>query len=91
MTGVLKWLMEDKNIQSAYELTAKLYLMIGNKEEALKNLELGFEKHDRDMVRIISDYDFIDLRSEPRYLEIVRKMGLMDYYNKALASGQLPE
>jgi TolB-like protein/AraC-like DNA-binding protein len=91
MTGVFQWLLEDKNIQLNHQYSAKLCLMIGNKEEALKNLELGFEEHQRDMVRIISDYVFIDLRSDPRYLEIVRKMGLMDYYNKALSSGEMPQ
>lgn len=91
MPGVLHWLIEAEELERAFEFKAKLFTMIGDKEQALKNLELGYEMHDRDMVRIISDYDFIDLRSEPRYMAIVKKMGLLEYYNQALASGELPQ
>jgi TolB-like protein/AraC-like DNA-binding protein len=86
MTGVLQWL-----TSYYYKKSPEIFIMAGQKEEALKLLEKYFEIHDRDLVRIISRYDYKYLRSEPRYLEIVRKMGLMDYYTKALASGQLPQ
>lgn len=86
MNGVLHWL-----TRYHYQGSAQILIMSGKKEEALESLGKGFEMHGKNMVRIISLYDYKYLRSEPRYLEIVRKMGLMDYYNKALASGELPQ
>lgn len=90
MTGVLQWWTRHY-YQSNSLYLSRLLILSGKREEALNSLEEGYENHERDMARIISAYEFIDLRSEPRYLEIVKKMGLMEYYNKALASGQLPQ
>ena len=92
MEGVLSWLIEKElnNWKSEFETLALLCLKAGKKDEALKLLEKGFETHDIDIVRIISLYDYHFLYNEPRYQEIVRKMGLTEYLNKALASGELP-
>jgi len=48
----------------------------GDKDKALHWLEVGFESHDQGMPYILC-YPYIkDLREEPRYKEIVRKMNL---------------
>ena len=91
MEGVLQWMLENRFAQYSFSGKAKLFMKIGNREEAVRSLEMGYKLHELDMVRIISIYDFADLRSEPRYMEIVKNMGLADYYNKALVSGQLPQ
>ncbi len=91
MEGLLQWMLQNRYAQSSFIGKARLLMMIGNREEAVRSLELGYKLHERDMVRIISIYDLVDLRSEPRYMEIVKNMGLADYLNVALASGQLPQ
>ncbi len=52
---------------------------LGQKEKALEWLELAYEQRDPNLVYIKCHYEFIDLRSEPRFLAILEKMNLGDY------------
>jgi TolB-like protein/Tfp pilus assembly protein PilF len=55
---------------------ATLYTRAGMNEEALNWLEKAFEEHDPNMPYINADPIFDDLREDPRFREILRKMRL---------------
>ena len=55
------------------------YSMIGDIEETLNWLELAFEDPPTDIPRVNNDPRFEFLRSEPRFQEMIRKMGLTAY------------
>ncbi len=55
---------------------AILYLALGDKEAALSLLEKAFDEHDIQLIYINVDAHYDGLRNEPRFQEIVRKVGL---------------
>ena len=55
---------------------ATLYTRAGMNQEALDWLEKAYEEHDANMPYINADPIFDDLRDDPRFREIVRKMKL---------------
>ena len=54
---------------------AKLYAELGDKDRAFESLELAYKKHDIWLIGLRSDFALDSLRSDPRYAELVRKMG----------------
>ena len=58
---------------SVFDL-ASVYLALGNKEEALTLLEKGFEQKDMWMKELKAWPWFDELKTEPRYLDLIRKM-----------------
>jgi TolB-like protein/Tfp pilus assembly protein PilF len=54
---------------------AKLYAELGDKDRAFESLELAYNKHDIWLVGLRSDFALDSLRSDPRYAELVRKIG----------------
>jgi tetratricopeptide (TPR) repeat protein len=54
---------------------AYLYLFAGNKERALDCFEKSFEIHDPNMPYIVR-HTYDSLRNEPRFQDLLRKMGL---------------
>ena len=55
---------------------ATLYTRAGKNNEALEWLEKAFEVHDANMPAISVDPIFDDLRDEPRFLDLLRRMNL---------------
>src|SRR5687767_14346209 len=55
---------------------ATYYARLGQKEKALDWLERGYEERDFRMTMISVSYEFDSVRSEPRFVELVRKIGL---------------
>ncbi len=55
---------------------ARVYAGLGEKDQAFAWLEKDFEQHSGLLQIITSDYSFADLRSDPRYADLVRRMGL---------------
>ena len=55
---------------------ASYYARLGDKEQALTWLEKGYEERDFRMTLISVSFEFDELRSEPRFQELVRKIGL---------------
>jgi class 3 adenylate cyclase/TolB-like protein/tetratricopeptide (TPR) repeat protein len=49
---------------------------LGMREEALANLELGFTQHAREIAWLRFSPQFDSLRAEPRFQELLRKVGL---------------
>jgi DNA-binding winged helix-turn-helix (wHTH) protein/TolB-like protein len=65
----------DSDPSSSYG-HAMFYAFLGEKEKALDNLEKAFEARAFMMAWVKADPVFDDLRSEPRYQAILKKMGL---------------
>jgi hypothetical protein len=54
---------------------AKLYAELGDKDRAFESLELAYKKHDVWLIGLRSDFALNSLRSDPRYAELVRRIG----------------
>ncbi len=52
------------------------YLNLGEKERALYWLERAFQNHTRDLIYLNVEPRYDPIRSEPRFQEIVRRVGL---------------
>ncbi len=72
---------ELKKTEPAPLFLAKWYAMSGKKTESLKWLGKSLEMHLPGLPGINNDPDFELLRREPRFKEIIKKMGLSEYYN----------
>jgi tetratricopeptide (TPR) repeat protein len=51
-----------------------IYLALGNKEQALKQLEYGYEQRDVWIKELKAWPWFDELKNEPRYKELMRKL-----------------
>jgi eukaryotic-like serine/threonine-protein kinase len=60
---------------SAYGI-ASLYADLGNKEHAFEWLNTAYQEHGHLLYGLRTDFAFDSLRSDPRYAELVRKIGL---------------
>ena len=54
---------------------AKLYAELGEKDRAFESLELAYKKHDVWLIGLRTDFALDSLRPDPRYVELVRKIG----------------
>jgi adenylate cyclase len=73
--AILKRLETTKEYVSKAEL-AVLYVGLGEKEKALSLLERAYTEHDLQMKFLAVDPHYDELRSEPRFQELIRKVGL---------------
>jgi DNA-binding winged helix-turn-helix (wHTH) protein/TolB-like protein/Flp pilus assembly protein TadD len=55
---------------------AVIYMGLGDKDRAFEYLEKAYEEHPQTMVHLKSQPMFDNLRSDPRYTELLRKMNL---------------
>jgi TolB-like protein/predicted Ser/Thr protein kinase len=60
---------------SAYEI-ADLYADLGDKEQAFRWLNTAYQEHESSLLGLKTDYVLDPLRSDPRFAELVRKVGL---------------
>lgn len=58
-------------------LAAAAELSLGNKQDALQDLEKSYRKHDFTLLRIKVDPAWNRLRSDPRFQDLERRMGLL--------------
>jgi CubicO group peptidase (beta-lactamase class C family)/tetratricopeptide (TPR) repeat protein len=58
-----------------YEIAAA-YAELGDKEEAFQWLNTAFQEHDEDLMSLKTDFTLDPIRSDPRFAELVRKVGL---------------
>jgi serine/threonine-protein kinase len=54
------------------------YAMVGEKERAFAWLEKAYQQHDPALAQLKVDPSVDSLRSDPRYLELLKKLGLSD-------------
>jgi len=83
--GVYRWMIASNSVSKKYSTPyylAQEYAFIGENEKALSLLEKSAELRISEMSRINIDPYFINLRSEPRFIAIVKKMGFDDYFNQ---------
>lgn len=60
---------------SSYQM-AQLYADLGDKDHAFEWLNTAYQEHDYLLIALRTDYTMDSLRSDPRYAELVRKIGL---------------
>ncbi|MGB7070072.1 MAG: protein kinase [Pyrinomonadaceae bacterium] len=73
--SVLRELENTKDYVSPAEL-AILYAALNDKEKAFASLERAFSERDLQMTYIGVDPSFDDLRSDPRFVDLLRRVGL---------------
>ncbi len=73
--SILDKLKTTKDYVSPTEL-ATLYIGLGDKEEAIASLERAYSAHDLQLQFLKVDPHMDSLRSDPRFAELVRKVGL---------------
>jgi eukaryotic-like serine/threonine-protein kinase len=55
---------------------AQCYAQLGDREHAFEWLNTAYEEHDIALIHLRTNFDFDSLRSDPRYADLVRKIGL---------------
>jgi serine/threonine protein kinase/TolB-like protein/Tfp pilus assembly protein PilF len=60
---------------SPYQL-AQLYADLGDKDHAFEWLDTAYKEHDTQLFTLRTDFALDSLRSDPRYAEMVRRIGL---------------
>jgi hypothetical protein len=55
---------------------ASQYAELGDKERAFEWLNTAYQEHDGGLIGIRTDFTMDSLRSDPRYVELIRKVGL---------------
>jgi tetratricopeptide (TPR) repeat protein len=55
---------------------AEFYAEMGDKEHAFEWLNIGLQEHGADMLALKTDFSLDPIRSDPRFAELVRKVGL---------------
>jgi hypothetical protein len=55
---------------------ASVYAELGEKDEAFHWLERAYTEHDANLVGILQDSSFRSVRSDPRFVDLVRRLHL---------------
>lgn len=55
---------------------AELYTALGNNNRAMQYLETGYNEHTADLVRLQVNPSYDGLRSDPRFKDLIRRIGL---------------
>jgi TolB-like protein/Tfp pilus assembly protein PilF len=81
INGILEFLieLELRRPQPSPTIIAWIDAVMGRKEETLDRLEKALIEHSSDLPRINNYYIFNDLRAEPRFIAIIKQMGLSEY------------
>jgi serine/threonine protein kinase/tetratricopeptide (TPR) repeat protein len=66
---------DQRGINPAYDV-ARLYADLGEKEHAFEWLNTAYLEHDHGLTGIRTEFEMDSLRSDPRYAELIRKIGL---------------
>lgn len=74
--AVLDYALNDKNTKTPPFVMAGYYTRLGQKEEAIAWLQKGYEQRDFRMTMLSVDFGFDSIRSDPRFVDLVRKIGL---------------
>lgn len=75
--GILEQLIEKSRQQYvAADVIAGVYAALGEKDEAFRWLDRAFEEHSASMVSFTSYPEFRSLRSDPRFADLLRRIGI---------------
>ena len=83
--GVLEWRVDRSKRMAAKQYVSPMdfadtYGQLGRKEETIRYLEKSFQEREPHVVYLQSDPSFDFLHSDPRYRDVVNKMGLPPTY-----------
>jgi hypothetical protein len=53
-----------------------MYAELGEKDQAFEWLNTAFQEHDQGLLGMKTDSSFDPIRSDPRFVELMRKVGL---------------
>ena len=77
--GVINWYILVNKQKTRYSYAIPMfYIFIGDSQNALKYLEYLFEEGDIRLPRINNSSDFNAIKTEPRFIALLEKMGLED-------------
>ena len=75
--AIIKKLEEGIANQKKYQYgIARIYARLGEKDKAFAWLEKAFQDHFTSMIVLKTENDFEPLRSDPRYKDLLKRMGL---------------
>jgi len=74
--AVLDYALNDRNTRTPPFVMAGYYTRLGQKDEAIAWLQKGYEQRDFRMTMLSVDFGFDSIRSDPRFVDLVRKIGL---------------
>jgi tetratricopeptide (TPR) repeat protein len=74
--GIEKMLAQRKAGGASACSIATMYAELGEKDQAFRWLETSFQEHEQDLLGLKTDSSFDLVRSDPRFAELVRKVGL---------------
>jgi len=74
--AIINKLETGKEYVSPVELSM-VYIGLGEYDNAFIKLEQGYSEHDSQMQYLIAEPHFDDLRSDPRFAELIRRVGLL--------------
>ena len=74
--GIKEQLLQRQTSYVSPYVIARLYAALGDKEKAFEWLDTAYREHDFLLKELNTAFELDDLRSDPRYAELVRKVGL---------------
>jgi tetratricopeptide (TPR) repeat protein len=74
--GIEASLAQRKTGDSSAYTIATVYAELGDKKQAFQWLNTAFQEHDQGLLDLKTDSSFDPIRSDPRFAELVRKVGL---------------
>lgn len=73
---ILQYFIQKADKPSVNYLIAMIYAGLDDKERALDWLERAYDKRDNLLIHLKVDPEWNDLRAEPRFIELLKRMGL---------------
>jgi hypothetical protein len=55
---------------------ARTYARLGEKDRVFEWLEKAYDEHSDDLVRLRQEIDFDSVRTDPRFVDLLRRIGL---------------
>ena len=71
---ILKSLLADQTNDDPFD-NARIHLALGDKDQAFASLEEAYEKHSMGMLWLKVNPEFDGLRADPRFNDLLRRVG----------------